>query len=154
MSRTNKDGLMGSFKHLTIAKRITLLYGGIFSLSLLFISIFMLLNISGLQQAGLRGELQETVANVQEYLESGRELSDQALTEFLNEKYVEVSVFSYGENQTYNNYTGETPPFILRPEERPSMAQEDKAGIDFSAEQSALQENDLHREGYQINVRR
>lgn len=154
MSRTNKDGLVGSLQHLAIAKRITLLYGGIFSLSLLFISIFMLLNISSLQQAGMRGELQETVANVQEYLESGRELSDQALTEFLNEKYVEVSVFSYGENQTYNNYMGETPPFILRPEERSPMERDDLEGMDFSAELPALKEHDLYQKGYQIHVQR
>ena len=76
------------------------------------------------------------------------------MTEFLNEKYVEVSVFSYGENQTYNNYTGENPPFILRPEEIPPVAKEAREGKEFLAELPALQEKDLYREGYQINVRR
>ena len=153
MSKMNKDGLVGSIRHLTIAKRITLLYGGIFSLSLLFISVFMVLNISSLQQAGMRGELQDTVADIQEYLESGKELSDAALTEFLNDKYVEVSVFSYKENKTYNNYAGETPPFILRPEGGTPRGTE-MSGEYFPAEMPSLQEKDLYQEGYQINVRR
>ena len=60
MSRKNKEWLKG-IQHMAIAKRITLLYGGIFSLSLLFISGFMMLNISGLQQSEMRRELQETM---------------------------------------------------------------------------------------------
>ena len=53
MSRKNKEWLKG-IQHMAIAKRITLLYGGIFSLSLLFISGFVMLNISGLQQSEMR----------------------------------------------------------------------------------------------------
>ena len=66
MSRKNKEWLKG-IQHMAIAKRITLLYGGIFSLSLLFISGFMMLNISGLQQSEMRRELQETMTQVQAF---------------------------------------------------------------------------------------
>lgn len=65
MSRKNKEWLKG-IQHMAIAKRITLLYGD-FSLSLLFISGFMMLNISGLQQSEMRRELQETMTQVQEF---------------------------------------------------------------------------------------
>ena len=68
MSKRNETGLFGGIRHMAIAKRITLLYGGIFSISLLFISIFMALNISSLQQANMRRELTRTVANIQNYL--------------------------------------------------------------------------------------
>ena len=53
MSRKNNSRFCG-IRHMAIAKRITLLYGGIFSLSLLFISGFILMHISGLQQSEMR----------------------------------------------------------------------------------------------------
>lgn len=153
MSRTNKEGLVGSIRHMAIAKRITLLYSSIFSLSLLFISVFMAFNISGLQQAEMRRQLQDTVSNVQNYLQSGEELSGEALKELLHDKYVDVSVFSYAENQMYNSYTGEAPPFIFRPEkEKPR--EENQDDIDFSQEPPLLKENDLFLKGYQINLSR
>ena len=93
MSRKNKEWLKG-IQHMAIAKRITLLYGGIFSLSLLFISGFMMLNISGLQQSEMRRELQETMTQVQEFLQTNTELSDESLRELLGDKYVEVSIYS------------------------------------------------------------
>ena len=103
MSRKNKEWLKG-IQHMAIAKRITLLYGGIFSLSLLFISGFMMLNISGLQQSEMRRELQETMTQVQEFLQTNTELSDESLRELLGDKYVEVSIYSSEANETYNNW--------------------------------------------------
>lgn len=153
MSKTNKDGLVGSIQHMAIAKRITLLYSSIFSLSLLFISVFMAFNISGLQQAEMRRQLLDTVSNIQIYLESGEKLSDEALRELLHDKYVEVSVFSFAENEIYNSYTGEAPPFILRPKmEEPR--EQNKENEDFSKEPPLLKENDLYQKGYQINMSR
>ena len=112
MSRKNKEWLKG-IQHMAIAKRITLLYGGIFSLSLLFISGFMMLNISGLQQSEMRRELQETMTQVQEFLQTNTELSDESLRELLGDKYVEVSIYSSEANETYNNFVGEMPPFLF-----------------------------------------
>ena len=65
-----KQEWLKGIQHMAIAKRITLLYGGIFSLSLLFISGFMMLNISDLQQSEMRRELQETMTQVQEFLQT------------------------------------------------------------------------------------
>lgn len=108
MSRKNKEWLKG-IQHMAIAKRITLLYGGIFSLSLLFISGFMMLNISGLQQSEMRRELQETMTQVQEFLQTNTDLSDESLRELLGDKYVEISIYSSEANETYNNFVGEMP---------------------------------------------
>ena len=88
---------------MAIAKRITLLYGGIFTLSLLFLSGFMILNISSMQQSTMRRELVDSMAEVQQYLDKGKILSDAAFSELLEDSYVEVSVFSYGENKMYNS---------------------------------------------------
>ena len=78
MSRKNK--LFSGFHHLAIAKRITLLYGGIFTLSLLFLSGFMILNISSMQQSTMRRELQDSMRTVQQHLDDGKILSDHILS--------------------------------------------------------------------------
>lgn len=153
MSKTNKGGLVGSIQHMDIAKRITLLYSGIFSLSLLFISVFMALNISSLQQAEMRKQLQDTVFDIQNYLESVEKLSEEALGELLQDKYVEASVFSFTENEVYNSYTGEAPPFIFRPEMGKNRGQNGE-DADLSKDSPMLKENDLYQKGYQINVSR
>lgn len=152
MSRTNNSRFRG-IRHMAIAKRITLLYGGIFSLSLLFISGFVLLNISGLQQSEMRRELQETVTEIQEFLETDTELSDETLTALLDDKYVEVSVYSSATNETYSNYVGKTPPFIFRPEDEGERAEKT---LDETPPEKPpmLMENELHREGYQISGQR
>ena len=150
MSRKNKEWLKG-IQHMAIAKRITLLYGGIFSLSLLFISGFMMLNISGLQQSEMRRELQETMTQVQEFLQTNTELSDESLRELLEDKYVEVSIYSSEANETYNNFVGEMPPFLFRPEGEPPSRQKPQNGAD---KPPVIGENELYREGYQINGRR
>ena len=150
MSRKNKEWLKG-IQHMAIAKRITLLYGGIFSLPLLFISGFMMLNISGLQQSEMRRELQETMTQVQEFLQTNTELSDESLRELLGDKYVEVSIYSSEANETYNNFVGEMPPFLFRPEGEPPSRQKPQNGAD---KPPVIGENELYREGYQINGRR
>ena len=150
MSRKNKEWLKG-IQHMAIAKRITLLYGGIFSLSLLFISGFVMLNISGLQQSEMRRELQETMTQVQEFLQTNTELSDKSLRELLEDKYVKVSIYSSEANETYNNFEGEMPPFLFRPEGEPPSKQKPQSG---AGKPPVIGENELYREGYQINGRR
>ena len=148
MSRKNK-GWMNGIRHMAIAKRITLLYGGIFSVSLLCISVFLMLNISGLQQGEMRRELQETMEQVQELLQTEGALSEESLTELLDNSYVEVSVYSGKENKTYNNFAGEMPPFLFHPDGMPlHKPQENGENLPL------LRENELYRKGYQINVRR
>ncbi len=141
---------------MAIAKRITLLYGGIFSLSLLFISGFILLNISGLQQSEMRRELQETMTEIQEFLQTGtEELNDETLTALLDDKYVEVSVYSSTANETYSNYVGKAPPFIFRPEQEGERAMAEETPDGTPPERPPmLIENELHREGYQISGQR
>ncbi len=117
MSKRSDAGLFGGIRHMAIAKKITLMYGGIFSISLLFISIFMALNISSLQQGNMRRELTRTVDNIQNYLDSGGVLNDETLAGLLENKYVEVSIHSLKDGKSYNSYVWEMPAFIMgRPE--------------------------------------
>ncbi len=152
MSKKSERKLFGSIRHMAIAKRITLLYGGIFSMSLLFLSLFMIFNISSVQQSTMRRELMDTVANIQAYLQAGNGLDQDTLTELLDNKYVEVSVYSYGEDKTYNSSVGEIPSFILPPEILPQK--EPFAEIGLEEEFPYLREKDLRQGGFRVNLKR
>ena len=153
MSRKNEKGLFGGFHHMAIAKRITLLYGGIFTLSLLFLSGFMILNISSMQQSTMRRELNASIERIEGFLDEGEALTDEALAELLEDMYVEASVFSYGENKMFDSTLGNTPPFIRYPELVPQREPErlwEKEGM----EPPYLRENDLKDVGFEISVQR
>ena len=147
MSKKNK--LVSSFRHMAITKRITLLYGGIFTLSLLFLSGFMILNISSMQQSTMRRELVSSMEAVQAYLEEGKPLTEEVLSELVEGSYVEVSVFSYQDNTMYNSITSNMPPFILRPEGELQRAPE----RNFE-EPPYLREKELKDSGFEISVKR
>ncbi|MBM6829718.1 HAMP domain-containing protein [Anaerotignum lactatifermentans] len=115
MSKTNKKTLRGRFQNLAITKRITILYGGIFSLSLMMISLFFFVNITILEQNNVREQLESTIRNIEEYLDQGGTLTNEVLEQLLDNKYVEVSVFCIDENKGYNSHVGEIPSFIQNP---------------------------------------
>ena len=142
-----------------ITKRITLLYGGIFTAALLFLSILLTLNMSTLHQSTLRRELADTTREVQQLLLKNREpLSNFALEELVKHRYAEVTVFSYRENKLYSSSTRPLPPFILPPDLHPDAnafytleAQEA-----FEKKESYLHKREklLRQNGYRINIRR
>ncbi|WP_394266769.1 ATP-binding protein [Anaerotignum sp.] len=115
MSKTNKKSLFCRFQNLAIAKRITLIYGGIFSLSLLILSGFFFVNITILEQNSVRKQLEATIGNIEQFLDNGGELTNESLKSLLDNKYVEVSVFSYTENEGFNSHVGDIPAFIKQP---------------------------------------
>ena len=115
MSKKNKKTIFGSFRHMSIARKITLMYGGIFSFSLFIISLFMTLNITAIQQHTIRRELTATISNIEAYLTQGGKLSNDALQDLLDNKYVEVSVFSEGEGGYYYSHFGGAGTFPSQP---------------------------------------
>lgn len=115
MSKTNKKSLFGRFQNLAIAKRITLIYGGIFSFSLLLLSGFFFVNTTILEQNSVRKQLETTIVNIEQFLDNGGTLTNESLKSLLDNKYVEVSVFSYSENEGFNSHVGEIPAFIKQP---------------------------------------
>ena len=115
MSKKNEK-FFGDIQHVEIAKKITYLYGGIFSLSLLIISLFMTLNITVIQQHNTRRELTYTISNIEAYVKQGKKLSEEKLRGLLDNKYVEVCVFSQVENIYYFSHFGEGPSLIHSPE--------------------------------------
>ncbi len=112
MSKTNKGIFFGKWSSMTIAKKTTLLYGGIFSLSLLAVSLFVLLNVNDLQRSSIRRELYQTISNIESYVTENDSIDDQKLTELLDNKYVEVGVYDTKEKKMYTSYIGEVPLFM------------------------------------------
>ena len=109
MSRKNKQSFFWGIRHMAIARKITLLYSGIFTFSILVISFFMTINITGIQQHIIRRELTITISNIDAYLQQGKSLNNDALRDLLDNKYVEVNVYSKKENAYYFSHFGEEP---------------------------------------------
>ncbi len=153
MSKRSDAGLFGGIRHMAIAKKITLMYGGIFSISLLFISIFMALNISSLQQGNMRRELTRTVDNIQNYLDSGGVLNDETLAGLLENKYVEVSIHSLKDGKSYNSYVWEMPAFIMgRPEPLGEPVPPEKR--EFYEDAFRQQEREMRKKGFQVHMKK
>ncbi|MBQ3567874.1 MAG: HAMP domain-containing protein [Anaerotignum sp.] len=145
MSRKNE--FLTGFRHLAITKRITLLYGGLFTLSLLFLSLFMLWNIPDMQRSTTRRELQGSLEKVHEYLDDGKVLGNEVLMEMQGDGYVEISIFRYEDKNMYSTM-GDLPPFIQPPFE------EADSGELPDSRPPYLQEKELSKKGIEINIRR
>lgn len=111
------------FSSLTIAHKTTMMYGGIFSLSLLVISFFVLLNVNVIEQNNVREEIVKIVQDIDDYIESNGVFSQEALNSILKNKYVEVNVIDEKNHTVYKNSTGEVPPFIRQIPSQPSPEQ-------------------------------
>ena len=154
MSKKNKSRrLFSGFHHMAIAKKITLLYGGIFTLSILFLSVFMLWNIPNMQQSTMRRELAASMEEIQEYLDKGKGLSDEALARLQAGSYVEVSVFSYAENEMYYSDPEDIPLFITHPQ-KPSPFSKEKVWNNTKPVPPYLREGELKSKGFEIAAKR
>ena len=144
---SKKNEFFSGFHHLAITKRITLLYGGLFTLSLLFLSLFMLWNIPDMQKSTTRRELQHAMENVQQYLDSGKMLTDGTLRYMQEDGYVEVNVFDYEDGIMYSTM-GNLPAFIHLPVAEMSDGELPENRPPY------LQEKELRKKGFEINIRR
>lgn len=151
MSRNKKTSLFGGIRHMEIAKKITLLYGGIFSFSLLIISLFMTLNIAAIQQHNIRRELTYTISNIESYLRQGKTLSNTTLRNLLENKYVEVCVYSQEENAYYFSHFGVGPSLIQSSE---FNLQGYDGNLVKEDELSEEREQALEEGGFKISVQR
>ena len=102
------------FSSLTIAHKITVLYGGIFSLALLIISFFVLVNVTVIVQNNVRMEIVKIVENIDEYIKNGGTMSQEALETLLENNYVEVNIVDTKKNKVYKNSVGELPFFVRK----------------------------------------
>lgn len=153
MLRKNKH-IFSGIKHMTIARKITLLYSGIFSASLLCISLFMALNISAIQQHAIRRELNHTIYNIKNHMVQGKSLSNESLKALLDNKYVEVSVYCQKDGNHYYSYLGgDIPSFI----QSPSKALRETQGgaiTDVLQESEEMRRRDLEKDGFRITVQK
>lgn len=99
---------------MTIAKRITVMYGGIFSFSILLISFIVFGNAAVFNQNITKQELTKTMNNIEQAIASGTEITQEGLEELLDNKYVEVSIMKRGSSEPIKSSVGNPPPFIER----------------------------------------
>ncbi len=140
------------FSSMTIARKITILYGGIFSLSLLAISFFVLLNVTAIEQSNVKEELIKTVENIDDYIQQGNALSEEALETLLENKYVEVSIIDGKNHRVYKNSVGEVPSFIRQPQPAPEQNM-DKQSWQWEIDLGSRPE-DLEKKGFKVNMER
>lgn len=151
MSKKTKKGVFGGMRHMAIAKKITLLYGGIFSFSLLIISLFMTLNITVIQQHNIRRELTYTISNIEGFIREGKELNSENLRGLLENKYVEVCVYAQKDNVYYFSHFGEGPSLIQSPEFNLQGHNGDLVKID---EPSKERKRSFETDGFKITVQK
>lgn len=104
---------------MTIAKRITILYGGIFSISIMIISGIVLMNVAVFNQNIIKHELLKTMDNIEQSLLKGEIITQEKLTELLDNKYVEVILVKEGGVEVIKSSVGSLPPFVNRQYEMP-----------------------------------
>ncbi len=148
MSKMNKKSIYQRFEDLTITRRITLLYGGIFSLSLLVLSGFFFVNITILEQNNTRKQLESTISNIEHFLDNGGDLTNDTLKTLLDNKYVEVSIFSYSENEGFYSHVGEIPSFIKEPPQDLQHVLDPKDVVD-----TLWSKQDTHKKAVEYHIR-
>lgn len=138
MLRTTKTKNGG----MKIAERITILYAGVFSLTIIIISIIILQNASTFNQNIVKEELKKTRDAVEEYIQDGNAVTEDNISDLLANRYVELMISNVDTGERVSSSVGMAPPFldINRSEGRPP----DWAGPrmeDEPKEKDVLQEN-------------
>lgn len=139
-----------------ITKKITLLYGGIFSLSLIAISLIVMVNASALQQDALRRQLLKTAENIEAYLQNDNEMSEDVLSTLLDNKYVEATVINMKTHEFYHSSVGEPPPFMMNSIDNQGSTPQMQG---MPENEQAMQNGPLHpqkllEKGYKISQRK
>lgn len=80
------------FKNMTIAKRVTLLYGSMFSITIIIISAILWSNASNISQSIVKNELDEAVSDIKQYISENDTLTDEGMEEVLKNKSVFATV--------------------------------------------------------------
>ena len=112
--RTKKRSILYYFRNLAITKRITLLYGGLFSISLLVLSIWFCFIVMASEENDIRQQLEATLLNIENYVDKGGTLNHDALRMLLDNEYIEANVYSCSREKGYTSHGGNKPMFIGR----------------------------------------
>ncbi len=102
MSKKIKTNWFHKIKHMAITKKITLLYGGIFSVSLFVVSCFFGFNISTVRQQMVRLDMMRALGGIENYLIAGN-ISDDQLSALLKNTLVEAVVYHHNTDTFYYN---------------------------------------------------
>lgn len=110
MLKTNR--LLKKYENMAIAKKITVMYGGIFSLSLLVVSFLIIFNAAVLKQNDTKQEILKSIENIETYLHQNGAIDEDTLASLVENKYVEVIVIDFKDKKSIKSTFGPPPPFI------------------------------------------
>lgn len=79
-------------KNMTIAKRVTLLYGNMFSITIIIISAILWNNASNISQSIVQNELKEAVSDIKEYISETEDITEDGMTSAIKNKSVYAKV--------------------------------------------------------------
>lgn len=88
------------------------MYGGIFSLSLLAVSFFIIYNAAIINQNNTKQEIIKSIENIEKYIRSEGQLTEDILSSLVDNKYIEVNVVNFSQRKTVSSSFGPQPPFI------------------------------------------
>lgn len=113
MSKKMKIKLLKKWNKITIAKRITILYGAIFSFAIIVISILIFKNASSFNQSLVKEEFLKTYNNIEDYIKENGTINDNDIQELLSNKYVEVQIINMDTNEIAENLVGNPMPALF-----------------------------------------
>lgn len=91
---------------MAIAKKITLLYSGIFSVSLIILSMFMIYHVASMRQQDSRIDLFHIINNIQFSIEQTGGLTEKFISALSQDTSIEVSIYYEDRNIFYQNPLG------------------------------------------------
>ncbi|WP_317855542.1 sensor histidine kinase [Chakrabartyella piscis] len=143
-----KEPFFGKMRHMAIARKITLLYSGIFTMSLLAISAFLAFNFTVLQQQEARQHLMSNVMEIESFLQRNGGIDTHTLRSIIQDDSSEARVYNITSGELYCTYAEDDAEIFLedaknRLKERLEYASEGDGDIEL-----------FRQEGLEIEARR
>lgn len=113
MLKTMKTKLSKAFRRMPIGKKITYIYAGIFSVSLIITSVFIFTNLWYYYRDNSKKELLNAIKEIEIFIENGGEVTADNIDAIIGEKNIEARIIIN---------SGITPPTATNPEMNPELS--------------------------------
>lgn len=90
-------------KNIPIARKIVMLYGSLFTLSIIAISIVLLITAKGMGAGITITSLQNCYESIEKYIVEGNELSEEAIEAIIGSSYADYIIENMSTNEVYFN---------------------------------------------------
>ncbi|MCD8238092.1 MAG: HAMP domain-containing histidine kinase [Clostridiales bacterium] len=150
MLKTMKNKISNAFRRMPIGKKITYIYAGIFSVSLIITSIFIFTNLWYYYRDNSKKELVNAIEDIEEFIENDGEVTVENINSIIGDKNIEARIIIN---------SGITPPAATNPKMNPDTTHNGSSrnglrSYEFMGEKYLYSEKFLHHNGntYMIQV--